>query len=485
MANEVGLILTPAQTFDRQAIAVHKFGGSSLASKERLNNVAQIIEQQTLAEDFIVVSANGNITDWLVEFSEGEKEALDKISDYYQELVSQTLNKPENCLADFQRDIDELKVKPFSSEEILANGEIWSAKLLVELLNERNVSSLFIDARSILSTDSIEDYRHFDVDYFDKGIEREIYGNFGKRLIVTGYIAQDFCDETITLGRNGSDYSATLLARFGEAESVTLWTDVCGIYTADPRLVKSAHPVNFLTYEEARDLASVGTNVLHQKTISPLVDKNIPLFIRSSLEPQKQGTKVCSQCDSEERVKSIALKNDLSKINIAFNQDICVDTLLHQFFEKHIVALICEHSSNDKKISLLIGKADLPAAENILEQESLQRDTLTFEIQNETRSLISIVGKGVLQNSKLFESLEFNLKDKVQYRFFQGTQKNAINLVIQEQDAISILNQVYSACFELESEKSTHANRQFSKQSNSLALNQHPQKIAEAVEYGI
>ncbi|MCW8879496.1 MAG: aspartate kinase [Kangiellaceae bacterium] len=430
-----------------QTIAVHKFGGSSLASQPRVNNVSRIISQYSNADDIIVVSANGDITDWLVEFNQGNREVLSKIQEFYQELAISCLADPVRLLKFFEESIHQLTSRQLSEDEVLSFGEIWSAKLLVELLNEKEIPSLFVDSRELLITDSIDDYQAFDLAYFDRGFEKAVYGNFGKRLIVTGYIAKSLCDETITLGRNGSDYTATLLARFSGAESVTLWTDVQGIYTADPRLVKNATPIVALTYDEAKSLAAVGTNVLHQKTIGPLRDQNIPLFVRSSLNPSRKGTQVSQLGDHNEIVKSVALKPDLVKINISHIDELRLAEIQHQLFENHIVSLGADWNESTGSFSILLESSLLQKAKVCLEQTQIE-----FDVQKEHRAVIAIVGNGIAKNENFLVELEYALAERIQFRVVNQHHKNAIYLVTQETNTTRTLEKIYQASFDVAAE---------------------------------
>ena len=430
-----------------QTIAVHKFGGSSLASQSRVDNVTRIISQYTNDEDIIVVSANGDITDWLVEFNRGNREVLNEIRKYYQELAISCLSDPVSLLKSFEASIHQLNTKQFSDDEVLSFGEVWSAKLLVALLNQKKIPSLFVDARELLTTDSIEDYRAFDLAYFDRGFEKAVYGNYAKRIVVTGYIAKDLCEKTITLGRNGSDYTATLLAHFSGAESVTLWTDVQGIYTADPRLVKDATPIVALTYDEAASLAAVGTNVLHQKTIGPLREDNIPLFIRSSLAPLRKGTQVSQLGDQNEIVKSVALKPELIKINLKHIDECHLEEVQHQLFESHIVSLGSDWNEASGNYSILLESSSLQKA-----VECLEKNGVDFNFYKENRAVIAIVGNAIANNCAFIEELEFRLAERIQFRTVSQHHTNAIYLVTQETNTTRTLEKVYQASFDVAAE---------------------------------
>ncbi|WP_196138339.1 aspartate kinase [Aliikangiella sp. G2MR2-5] len=442
------------QVSEQQKVAVHKFGGSSLASAKRLNNVVNIIEKYSSNDDYIVVSANGDITDFLVELSEGGKQALQAIKTYYQPLIEDTLTQPEETLGLFEKDLVDLQSQNKTQDEILSYGEVWSARLLVALLKERHISAQFIDARELFITGSIDDFKSFDVSYFNSGLTRNTYGNYGKRKIITGYIAKNIAGKTITLGRNGSDYSASLVARFGQAESVNLWTDVKGIYSADPRLVDKAFPIKHLSYEEANSLASVGTNVLHQKAIAPLVDRNIPLFVRSSLAPDSSCTRVSLFSETEFSIKSAALKTNLSTIVFDFEEKVLLDWIIHSLFEKHVVVLNCEVEQREtiadarQRASLLIDTCHLQQALDCFSSHGSISKKLDISVLKEECSVIALVGYKASENNQLTQKILSGIQEKSQLKFLNNRDEHSIYLATNSPTPEVLLEKIFAICFQ-------------------------------------
>ena len=430
------------------SVAVHKFGGSSLASRERLFNVVGILTGFTSVNDMIVVSANGNVTDWLQAFVTGQLDALGKIHSFYHQLASQTLIDSESWLKEFNEDIERLKSQSYSSEEILSKGEHWSAKLLVALLSEQKISSRYVDAREILKTDSIDDYRQFDAAYFEQGLKKLTIADRPQRLIITGYIAKNSNHQTITLGRNGSDYTASLIAYFCQAKSITLWTDVDGIYSADPRLVEGAFSNTSLTFQQAKALASMGTNVLHKKTISPIENSQIALYVRSSLKPDSLGTCVSSQADkvlvdgiNKPGVKSIALKQELNLINIQLNESWNKERLLLKFFEHHLFVLTTEYSPIYHKLTILVEQEALAEITKQLIEYQLE-----FELNHEKQAAIAIVGPNVATNQALIQKVHSKLSKNYEYRIASRRDKEVITLTSSAEPQV-LLNSLYDLCF--------------------------------------
>lgn len=288
-------------------LVVHKFGGSSLASAERFHAVADIIQAQPQARSFVVVSAPGDTTDHLLELiaqvslaQEGQNsDALQALANLQQRLhllVQRTLTAPSAASVIATLDAWLSSVPSLIAQEqiadVLAIGEHLSALLLSALLRERHLHSTALDARQFLVLDcqpcEPEVLWSLSSDKLAALTQADI-------TVVTGYIASDTQGRSITLGRNGSDYSATILGRLVGAQVINIWTDVDAIYSADPRKVPSATAYRHVPWSQAIRLAQLGNPVLHAKTLKPLLDYPAELVVRSSYEPEQSGCRVSRQ----------------------------------------------------------------------------------------------------------------------------------------------------------------------------------------------
>lgn len=455
---------------ETRSIAVHKFGGSSLATHARIHNVAGIIRQHSNPHDFIVVSANGCVTDWLVAYSEGIRQVIDQLAVFYRDLAQSTLARPVSFLQWFESILHTLAGGQLNDTEILSLGEMWSANLMAACLEERGIAAVAVDARALLRTDEIDDFKSFDLEFFDTGIT-SVYehgvkpdDDLAHRLIVTGFIASDSQGRTITLGRNGSDYTASLLARFSGADRVTLWTDVPGIYTADPRLVKSARPIAQISYDEAVALAAVGTNVLHQKTINPLLDQNIPLHVRSSLQPEQPGTRISRCGDPAIAIKTVALKPDLIKIKLPELKMADFEKIKHRLFEASIPSIastVIDEEGEGDCVALLVGADAISKAYSLFEKYKVRTEILSAR-----RAVLAIVGEGLAKYEKLTHPISPRFAwgsqvsaEPLQQEFVvidQGL-ANAVFLETCASQAVNILEGVYAASFEGSSADTTVA----------------------------
>ena len=321
---------------------VHKFGGSSLATSACVERVVEIIRQHCQLNDIIVVSANGHTTDALfklyqiaVELKEVTSlspeqagsskevsslnmplvEAIAALETAQAALIDELLNassaaRLKSLLSDNIGQISaNLLSDPVSYEnDLLAFGEVWSARLLSSVLSESVCPSYMLDARDFLL---LEDEKNCAIDYStsEKGFAQRRQQE--KLVIVTGYIARNKQQQACTLGRNGSDYSATIMAALSGARNVTLWTDVDGIYSADPRIVPSARKLHRLPNAVANELGRLGNPVLHAKTLQPLTNHNTHLHVASSFAPDISGSEIGKFGQIAKQELSVTSLNDL------------------------------------------------------------------------------------------------------------------------------------------------------------------------------
>lgn len=284
------------------ALVVHKFGGSSLASAERFHAVADILLAQPQAYAWVVVSAPGDTTDALLALLEAVPVQLEfeqqwqALSQQLRLLVSRTLSAATapQVLNQLNGWLAELPTAVLAGRhnDVLALGEKLSALLLSALLQDRGQQASAVDARDFLRLDGQQ------VQWQQSADLLQAFSRPGFQ-IVTGFIARTVAGESITLGRNGSDYSATILGRLVQAQTINIWTDVDAIYSADPRKVPSARAYRQVPWAQARTLAQLGNPVLHAKTLSPLADYPAELVVRSSYEPEQPGCRVSRQAAIE------------------------------------------------------------------------------------------------------------------------------------------------------------------------------------------
>ncbi|MEO2268741.1 bifunctional aspartate kinase/homoserine dehydrogenase II [Pseudoalteromonas sp. YIC-656] len=279
---------------------VHKFGGSSLSSAARYHAVANIVLAHAQVGDVVVVSAAGKTTDTLVKlwqaYQQGDTHAcadvLSVVKAHQLELINELLDSTQahtatDTLAQELANIcNQLETKQLEEAFLLAHGELWSARLLAAYLTQIGANAQSLDARDLLVA------QHGQL--LHKVNEQTCVSKASKVHInvITGFIASDHQGKTVTLGRNGSDYSATLFARYLNAEEVCIWTDTQGVFSTDPRKVPEAVKYHKICRSQAQLLACLGNPVLHAKTLSPLHGTDIKLSVRSSYDSDASATEV-------------------------------------------------------------------------------------------------------------------------------------------------------------------------------------------------
>ncbi len=305
---------------------VFKFGGASVKDADAIRNIARIVSRFALEPTLIVISAMGKTTNQLERlvkayfYKEGDtNEVLAEIRNYHFDILDRLFpqknaavyNDIENVFVELIWALEEEPSFSYDQhyDQIVSQGEILSTRIVSAFLNETGVSNAWVDARGLIQTDNT--YREAKVDY---SLSEALVNSSlipllnSRRLVITqGFIGGTSENYTTTLGREGSDYTAALLAYFTNASSVTIWKDVPGVLNADPKYFKNTKKIEELSYHDAIELTYFGVSVIHPKTIKPLQNKNIPLFVKSFIDPEEKGT-VIRDVDKRNQVTSYIFK---------------------------------------------------------------------------------------------------------------------------------------------------------------------------------
>lgn len=309
---------------------LHKFGGSSLANPECYKRVANILAEYSQQDDLIVVSAAGDTTNrliaWLNALNKDGRVAHELLMDlrrYQSELIEQLLEDPTHLLDLLYGEISalgELSIPLDTKQEarVLGHGEIWSSRLLSALLNQKELSSVAIDSRDFLRAEAgtqpeVDRARSWPL------LTEVLAQHSENRLVITGFMARDRAGETVLLGRNGSDYSATVIGALAETARVTIWSDVCGVYSADPRKVSDACLLPLLRLDEASELARLAAPVLHSRTLQPVAQSTMDLELRCSYQPESGSTRIERVLASGRGAKIITSLDDVMLIELIFS----------------------------------------------------------------------------------------------------------------------------------------------------------------------
>lgn len=311
---------------------VFKFGGASVKDAEGVRNVASVIQQKGDTNTLVVISAMGKTTNAMEEvikmyFQDKDKlkEAVEFVINYHLNIVSDLFESKSHAVyQDVQVLFNELKgfmdwnKSPdynYVYDQIIGYGELISTTIVSAYLNEIGVSNSWRDAREVIKTDNY--YRTGNVNWeLTQDLVSSQFSDTG--LIITqGFLGSDSNNFTTTLGREGSDYSAAIFAFCLNAESVTIWKDVPGVLNADPREFSAPQLLNTISYREAIELAFYGASVIHPKTLQPLQKKEIPLHVKSFLNPDAEGTKVTKGIGIEPAIPCFIVKKNQVMISLS------------------------------------------------------------------------------------------------------------------------------------------------------------------------
>ncbi|SHM94021.1 bifunctional aspartate kinase/homoserine dehydrogenase I [Flavobacterium chilense] len=439
-----------------------KFGGKSLSNGEGLNKVVSIISDKVNQGEQIavVVSARGNATDELeyilkLAAKNGNYKPLFEnfkayqVSDYAQVDLSEEFNVLEklfegvSLIGDYSN-----KIK----DQILSKGELLSAKLLTAILKEKGVPANFVDSRELLKTDS----KFGDAQPLEQLSKKNVINYFKEHNgatvnIVTGFIGSNNNNDTTTLGRNGSNYTASLIANYLNAEELQNFTHVDGIYTANPDLVADAKKIEFLSFNEANELANFGATILHAKTIIPLLEKNIPLRILNTFNHENRGTLITSD-SAKEGIKTLSVLENVSLVNLegrGLLGKAGVDARIFKVMGDHNISVsIISQGSSERGIGLVVATEKATIAMVELEKE-FENDFYSKDVNQITVtdnvSVISIIGQDLSTFHKPYTAL---IKNKIVPILFNNTVtgKN-VSLVVKKAELNKALNVIHGEIF--------------------------------------
>ncbi|HDL7751327.1 TPA: bifunctional aspartate kinase/homoserine dehydrogenase II [Yersinia enterocolitica] len=420
---------------------LHKFGGSSLADVKCYLRVANIMANYSHPGDLMVVSAAGSTTNQLISWlklSQTDRLSAHQVQQnlrrYQHDLISGLLSPEmaEPLISEFIHDLERLaglldnKVDDAIYAEVVGHGEIWSARLMSAVLNKLDMAADWLDARSFLRAEraaqpQIDEGRSYPL------LQQLMAQHPHQRLVVTGFISRNNAGETVLLGRNGSDYSATQVGALAGVERVTIWSDVAGVYSADPRKVKDACLLPLLRLDEASELARLAAPVLHTRTLQPVSGSDIDLQLRCSYQPEQGST----------RIERVLASGSGAKI-VTSHDDVCLIEL--QIAGHH------DFSLAQKEIDLLLKRAQIkPLATGIHPDRNLLQLCYTSEVVNsalrvledatlpgklslrEGLALVALVGAGVSKNPLH------------SHRFYQQLKDQPVEFIWQAEDGISMV----------------------------------------------
>ncbi|MDV7105458.1 bifunctional aspartate kinase/homoserine dehydrogenase II [Vibrio sp. TH_r3] len=388
---------------------LHKFGGSSLANPECYKRVANILSEYSQHEDLIVVSAAGDTTNRLLEWlsalnKDGRTahELLMQLRQYQSDLIEQLLDEPDELLAVLHSEfsaLGDMQIPLTHQQEasVLGHGEVWSARLLAQLLSQETMLSVAIDSRDFLRAD-LGTQPEIDRSRSRPLLKDVMVQHPQYRLVITGFMAKNSADDTVLLGRNGSDYSATMIGALADVSRVTIWSDVSGVYSADPRKVNDACLLPLLRLDEASELARLAAPVLHSRTLQPVAQSAMDLELRCSYQPEAGSTKIERVLASGRGAKIITSLDDVLLIELIFSLghdfERAKEEVLQSLQRAQLQPLAFEVQADQGEILLAYTSEVATGALRYLNDAAIEADIRL----KEGYSMVAAVGAGVTKN---------------------------------------------------------------------------------------
>lgn len=457
---------------------VHKFGGTSLADAERYRAAGEILLSQPPGNrTAVVVSAMSGVTDALIRTVElaasQDSSYIDKLQGlkdrHLETLVGLQLAAAQNhslreiIISNFGEIEEVLRgvwITRLASERIKefisGHGELWSAQFLHSYLESCGHSSAWLDARKALVVEPNSGHVAVNWKLSQEKFQAWLADQETDFLVITGYIAATDDGVATTLKRNGSDLSASIFAALLDADSVTIWTDVNGVLSADPRRVPDAFVIPELSYEEAAELAYFGAKVIHPHTMLPATAKGITVWIKNAFNPEAQGTRISASPSSDALIKGFAAVEDMALINVEGTGMIGIPGVAHKLFGAlHAVdvsVVMISQASSEHSICFAVPRVQAELAKRTVGQTFLaemQRGEVQTVDLRENCCILAMVGDGMIERlgmaGQFFSALG---KAGVNVRAIaQGSSERNISAVIEQDDATKALRALHSAFY--------------------------------------
>lgn len=453
----------------------HKFGGTSLADASGYRRAADIVSGLPQRQA-VIVSATAGMTDELIDLVEsaGRRDdswelLIEQIKIRQNSLVDDLLDsdRATNLKDRIDRDLDDIVDILRASRTMGAAldtaigvvsgfGEVWSAQLLAAYLDQCGQPATWLDAREVLVVEASGPIPIVDWDRTSANLRAWLANHYELIMVVTGYVASNESGAPTTLGRNGSDYSASIFGAILETSTINIWTDVEGVMTADPALVAQAQVLTDLSYDEAVELAYFGAKVLHPATMAPAILRQIPVTIRNSARPEASGTTVHVRSDSSLPVKGFASVEDIALLNLEGTAMIGVPGIAERLFgalrNADVSVILISQGSSEHSICFATpeGQADIAkrAVERTFASEKEHGHLQEVEV---TRGcvILAAVGDGMSGTpgiaAKFFGSLA---RAGVNIRAIaQGSSERNISVVISADQATRALRAAHSGFY--------------------------------------
>ncbi len=441
---------------------VMKFGGSSVADAERLRHIGNIVKEYLPRKPILVFSAMGDTTDHLLEAAESAlttgKFSIKKIEDVHMKAITE-LGLTKSVNDEVQSLLEELSnllsgialIKELTGrtkDYLVSFGERLSVRIVGAYLCSLKIKAQPLDA---WEAGFVSDSNFTSAEVLKESWERIPsvlipLTEKGVLPVVTGFIAKNTDGNITTLGRGGSDLSATTIAAACKAEEVQVWKDVDGILTADPRIVKDAQPVDAVTYDEAAELAYFGAQVLHPRAMQPCIKTGTPVLVKNSYNPQAKGTRIVSSLEKRRRpVQAITSKKNVILVDIVSTRMLGQSGFLESVFASFSEHKISVDMVATSEVSLSL---TLDAAHDLAVLKKDLAKIANVEIKKE-KAIVTIIGDVQKSSEILARSFTvcYNMGIQVQM-ISQGASKVNISFIVNDKEAAEVVKALHKTFFQ-------------------------------------
>ena len=445
---------------------VMKFGGTSVGDAAAIDRVARIVEERVSYKPVVVVSAMAKMTDQLLAMGRaagaGERGTALQLSQIararHRNAASELLGSPTGTahleLEALFDSLDELlcgiaavgELTPRTTDYVLCFGERLSSRLVTAALGVHGLAATLVDARKIILTDNHHTRAVPQLEEIEDRLRAQVRPllDRGQVPVMAGFIGATREGTTTTIGRGGSDYSAALVGAGLDAQRIEIWTDVDGMRTTDPRLCPDAHRIKEISFQEAAELAYFGAKVLHPATVLPAIQKNIPVLVLNSRNPDNEGTRITAAGTRSKNVfKAIAVKQRITIVDV-----VAARMLMAHGFMKCIFDIFDKHhcpvdvvSTSEVSVSLTVDSNEaLPAVAADL------RDLADVKYEGR-KAIVCLVGENLRQTPGIAAQVFSAIADINVRMISQGASEINITFVIEEDDVPDVVRRLHAAFF--------------------------------------
>lgn len=393
-----------------------KFGGTSVSTEKNLKTICVIVNREKEKNPLIVVSAFSKVTDLLLLLSQkkrGNKGTIEKIRQIHEKLINQLFSdtaRQKQAVLYIEKQLKDIKKlgqkKRFTKanvDRLISYGEIMSSYIVSEVLQSSGINSKQIIASDIISTTNEFGSAEFLVEKTKKQAQKILKPLLSQKIVpvVTGFIGATKDGEITTLGRGGSDYTAAIIGYCLDALEIQIWTDVDGIFTADPRIVKQARLLPEVSFREASEMAFFGAKVLHPRTIRPAISMKIPIRVLNTFNLESPGTKIVDKTVLKSPITAVSFKRDVTLVNMYSTA-----MLLTKGFLASIFTTFAKHN-----ISIdLVSVSEVSVTVTLDNDENLEtaiKDLKKFTSVTYTKnvSIVSLIGDGIINSPATIQNI--------------------------------------------------------------------------------